>query len=111
MLSFPLPGPADAPAPVAAVLLVLVPPRDPAAAPLRLFPPATQADLQRRLGPAVRVLRVDAAEHPTVVGSLTTGPLPACVLLLQGTELWQQAGLPETAELAALVQARLVGVT
>ena len=111
MLSLPLPGPANASAPVAAVLLVLLPPHDPVATSARLFPPASQLDLQRRLGPAVRVLRIDAADHPTVVASLSAGPLPACVLLHQGIELWQQAGLPAAAELAALVQAQLVGVT
>ncbi|SDY47903.1 hypothetical protein [Hymenobacter psychrophilus] len=86
---------------VAATLLVLLPRPAPA------FPAAAQAELRARLGPAVRVLCLNAADHPAVVRSLASGPLPACVLLHQGIELWQQSGLPTPAELTALVLARL----
>src|SRR5687767_8790895 len=51
--------------------------------------------LQRRLGPAVRVLKVDEASHPAVVRSFGTPALPACVLVRQGVELWRHEGLPE----------------
>jgi hypothetical protein len=82
-------------APDTAVLLIFLPP-----APLNqssadgLTASAIQA-LQLRLGPAIRVLKVDEASHPAVVRSFDTPELPACVLVRQGVELWRQQGLPE----------------
>ncbi|GAB3637952.1 hypothetical protein GCM10027422_35420 [Hymenobacter arcticus] len=59
--------------------------------------------LQRHLGTAIKVLPVDAADHPAVVRSFDGRDLPACVLLRHGVELWRQQGLPDGAGLAALL--------
>lgn len=89
--------------PEATVLLVLLPPVAAGQAPA-LSIGALRA-LQARLGPGVRVLRVDEVSHPTVVRSFSGQPatLPACVLVRQGVELWRQPGLPQ----AEIIEARL----
>ena len=51
--------------------------------------------LQGRLGAAIRVLKIDEDSHPAVVRSFGPPPLPACVLVRQGVELWRLHGLPE----------------
>ncbi|MCB2377908.1 thioredoxin [Hymenobacter sp. BT635] len=50
--------------------------------------------LQRRLGASIRVLKIEAAQHPAVVLSFGVASLPACVLLHHGIELGRQEGLP-----------------
>ena len=92
------------PPPEAAVLLVLLPPAD-AGAP-RVG--ALLADLQRQLGTAVRVLRLDEATHPAAVHSFDGRGLPAFVLMHHGVELWHQLGLPDGAGLAALLLGKLL---
>ncbi|GAB3834453.1 thioredoxin [Hymenobacter jeollabukensis] len=82
------------PAADAAVLLVLLPVSRPDGA-VPPFSTAALERLQRRLGPAIRVLRIDEASHPTVVRSFHAQQLPACVLVRQGVELWRQPGLPD----------------
>jgi hypothetical protein len=59
--------------------------------------------LRQRLQPAVRVLAIDEASHPAVVRSFGPPELPACVLMRQGVELWQQPGLPSADALLALL--------
>ncbi|MDU0372048.1 thioredoxin [Hymenobacter endophyticus] len=84
-----------APPPAPAVLLILLPPAALGdALPTALTSAALRA-LQSRLGPAIRVLKVDEASHPAVVRSFGTPALPACVLVRQGVELWRHEGLPE----------------
>jgi hypothetical protein len=80
-----------------AVLLVLVP----AGRAGQLPTPAQLDDLQRRLGPAVRVLRIEEATHAAVVRSFAVAQLPACVLVREGIELWRQPGWPESEALVA----------
>ncbi|MBT2558683.1 thioredoxin [Hymenobacter sp. ISL-91] len=89
--------------PEATVLLVLLPLAGAGQAPA-LSAGALRA-LQARLGPGVRVLKIDEATHPTVVRSFSGQPaaLPACVLVRQGVELWRQPGLPQ----AEAIEARL----
>lgn len=86
----------------AAVLLVLLPETG-AARPA----PATLQTLQRQLGPAVRVLRVEEARHPAVVRSFQATELPALVLVQQGVELWRHQGLPTDEALATLLLSKL----
>ena len=86
------------------VLLVLLPPSA-GAAPAQAPTTAALGALQRRLGPAVRVLTIDEASHPAVVRSFGTPELPACVLVRQGVELWRQQGLPEEGAMATLLEA------
>ncbi|UOQ51153.1 thioredoxin [Hymenobacter cellulosivorans] len=86
----------------AAVLLVLLP----EAGAARPAPTALQA-LQRQLGAAVRVLRVEEARHPAVVHSFQATELPALVLVQQGVELWRQQGLPTDEALAPLLLSKL----
>ncbi|KAA9327682.1 thioredoxin [Hymenobacter busanensis] len=85
----PLLPAADAP-----VLLVLLPVASPGGEPLGATR-ALLAQLQHRLGGAVRVLKIDEALHPNVVRSFHATQLPACVLVRQGIELWRQTGLPD----------------
>lgn len=59
--------------------------------------------LQQRLGPAVRVLKIEEAKHPTVVHSFGAAALPACVLVRRGIELWRQPGLPSVETAAELL--------
>lgn len=87
-----------------AVLLVLLPPTGGAAGQPQQ---AALRALQHRLGPAIRVLKIDEASHPTVVRSFRATELPACVLVRRGIELWRQPGLPEGEELAALLLSKL----
>ncbi|MDJ0367657.1 thioredoxin [Hymenobacter sp. H14-R3] len=89
------PFPPDLLAP--AVLLVLVP----AGRAGQLPTPAQLNDLQCRLGPAVRVLRLDDDTHASVVRSFAVAQLPACVLVREGIELWRQPGWPESDALVA----------
>lgn len=79
-------------APAAVLLVLLPPPAVRAALPAGWL--ARLAELQGQLGAAVRVLTIDEATHPTVVRSFGAPPLPACVLMRQGVELWRQTGLP-----------------
>lgn len=46
--------------------------------------------LQQRLPDQLRVLHVDASQHPDVVKSFTLRQLPALVLVQQGVERWRQ---------------------
>jgi hypothetical protein len=85
--SVSLPGPA--------VLLVLLPPVPYGEVAAEALNNVAMRTLQQRLGPAIRVLKIDEATHPAVVRSFGTPQLPACVLVRQGVELWRQQGLPE----------------
>lgn len=87
------------------MLLVLLPLAPSGLAPAEAGTTAALCALQQRLGPAVRVLKIDAASHPAVVRSFGPPELPACVLVRQGVELWRQQGLPEDAAVAALLAA------
>ena len=81
--------------PDTAVLLVLLPlvPRSEVAGEAKTN--ASLRALQGRLGPAIRVLKIDEASHPAVVRSFGPPQLPACVLVRQGVELWRSQGLPD----------------
>jgi hypothetical protein len=98
----PMPPPAALPLPEAAILLVLL-----------AAPGTTQASsavsavaltaLQRQLGAAVRVLRIDASSHPSVVSSFRATELPCFVLLHHGLELWRGCGLPDVGSILPLL--------
>ena len=90
----------------AAVLLVLLPAVG-AAPQIRAGTLAALATLQAELGPAVRVLTVDEASHPSVVRSFHATDLPAFVLMRHGAELWRQQGLPDGETAAALLLSKL----
>lgn len=89
-----LPPPVPPAAADAAVLLVLLPAAGPAPQ-QRAGTLAALAALQQQLGPAIRVLTVDEATHPSVVRSFHAPELPALVLMRHGAELWRRQGLPE----------------
>ena len=94
--------------PAPAVLLVLLPVAVSAAARAgRAAVLAGLSRLQRQLGAAIQVLRVDEATHPAVVHSFSGGELPACVLTWHGAELWRTQGLPDGEGLAALLLGKL----
>lgn len=61
--------------------------------------------LQIRLVDLVRVLRVDAANHPDVMQSFAITQTPAFVLIRRGVELWRQVGLSDDAALFQRVHA------
>ena len=88
----------------AATLLVLLPTLAPAA---QGATTAALRALQQRLGPAIRVLRIDEASHPAVVRSFDGCGRPAYVLVRQGMELWRQQGIPEGEATAALLLSKL----
>jgi hypothetical protein len=77
------------------VLLVLLPLPSVGGAPHEAQTTAWIHQLQKQLGAAIRVLRIDEASHPLVVLSFHLPALPACVLVRRGVELWRQQGLPE----------------
>ncbi|WP_133272928.1 thioredoxin [Hymenobacter radiodurans] len=92
--------------PDTAVLLVLLPLVSAGEASSGTHSNASIRTLQGRLGPGIRVLRIDEASHPAVVRSFGTPELPACVLVRQGVELWRQHGLPEDEDVfSALLEA------
>ncbi|MBC8083410.1 MAG: thioredoxin [Hymenobacter sp.] len=96
------------PPPAVVILLVLLPAAVTGTA--RLARAATLAGLsglQRQLGSAIRVLRIDEATHPVVVRSFDGRGLPAFVLIREGVELWRQSGLPEGEGIAALLLSKL----
>lgn len=64
-------------------------------------------NLQRELGTAIHVLKVDAGTHPAVVHAFDGQGVPAFVLLRDGAELWRQQGLPEGKPMAALLLSKL----
>jgi hypothetical protein len=91
----------------AAVLLVLL--AAPGAAPLGpVVSAAALAALQQELGAVVRVLRIDAASHPSVVSSFRAAELPCFVLVHHGVELWRACGLPDAATIVALLLSKPV---
>ena len=91
--------------PPVAVLLVMLPPL--ARHPLdQSISAADLATLQSQLGPAVRVLRIDEASHPAVLSSFAPAQLPTSVLMHHGVELWRRPGLPNAAEIDALLVGR-----
>ena len=102
------PAPLITSSPLPAVLLVLLPEavsdvaREGRAAVL-----AGLSRLQRQLGAAIQVLRIDEATHPAVVHSFDGGGLPAFVLTWHGTELWPAQGLPDGEGIAALLLSKL----
>lgn len=86
----------------AAVLLVLLAP--PGRAPAN--PPVTAAalaELQQQLGAAIRVLRIDASTHPSVVSSFNATDLPCFVLVHRGIELWRACGVPDATAVPLLL--------
>jgi hypothetical protein len=91
--------------PEPAVLLVLLPEGTDAGS--REPGPGSLTELQRQLGPAIRVLRVDEGSHPAVVRSFQPDELPALVLVQQGVELWRQPGLPEGDVTVALLLSKI----
>jgi hypothetical protein len=92
--------------PETAVLLVLMPLLPAGEASSGTQSNASIRALQGRLGPGIRVLKIDEASHPAVVRSFGTPELPACVLVRQGVEIWRQQGLPENEEVvSALLEA------
>ncbi|RPD48326.1 hypothetical protein DNI29_06770 [Hymenobacter sediminis] len=94
-----------------AVLLVMLPAVARQAEPIPVFSIADQARLQRQLGPAVQVLRINATDYEAVVRSFEPVQLPACVLVRQGLELWRTEGLPRPDNLAPLILSKVqVGV-
>lgn len=101
-LPFPLPSAAAE----AAVLLVLL-----AAPGTGHAGPAVSAAalevLQQQLGTAVRVLRIDASSHPSVVSSFHAAALPCLVLVQHGIELWRACGPPDAATIAPLLLSML----
>jgi hypothetical protein len=86
----------------AAVLLVMLPARYPLAQPRGIFA-ADLATLQSRLGPAVQVLQIDEASYPAIMRSFAPAQLPTSVLMHHGVELWRRPGLPDAAEIDALL--------
>ncbi|MBH8559052.1 thioredoxin [Hymenobacter negativus] len=89
--------------PPAAVLLVMLPPvRYPLAQPPSGFA-ADLATLQTRLGAAVQVLQIDEASYPAILRSFAPTQLPTSVLMHHGVELWRRPGLPDAAEIDALL--------
>lgn len=91
-----------------AVLLVLLPVAvSDAARQGRAAVLAGLSRLQRQLGAAIQVLRVDEATHPAVVHSFDDQGLPAFVLTQHGVELFHQQGLPEGEGIAALLLSKL----
>ena len=105
------PAPLITSSPLPAVLLVLLPEavsdvaREGRAAVL-----AGLSRLQRQLGAAIQVLRVDEATYPAVVHSFDVGGLPAFVLTWHGTELWRAQGLPDGEDIADLLLSKLHSV-
>ncbi|WP_460618788.1 hypothetical protein [Hymenobacter ruber] len=90
--------------PAAAVLLVMLPP--PARhslAPSQGIFAAELAMLQNRLGAAVQVLQIDEASYPAILRSFAPAQLPTSVLMHHGVELWRRPGLPDAAEIDALL--------
>ena len=71
------------------------------------IPAAALAALQGRLGAAVRVLQVDETNYPAIVRSFAPAQLPTSVLMHQGVELWRRQGLPNAAEIGAMLVARM----
>ena len=67
---------------------------------------ADLATLQSQLGPAVRVLRIDEASYPAILSSFAPAQLPTSVLMHHGVELWRRPGLPDAAEIDALLVGR-----
>lgn len=93
--------------PPATVLLVMLPP----SARYSLAPPpdisaADLATLQSQLGAAVRVLRIDEASYPAILRSFAPAQLPTSVLMHHGVELCRCPGLPDAAEIEALLAGR-----
>ena len=91
-----------------AVLLVLLPVAVSAAERVgRASVLAGLSRLQRQLGEAIQVLRVDEDVYPAVVHSFDGKGLPAFVLTWHGTELWRAQGLPDEEGIAALLLSKL----
>lgn len=63
--------------------------------------------LQRQLGAAIQVLKVDEGSHPAVIHAFDGRGVPAFVLLRDGVELWRQQGLPEGEPMAAALLSKL----
>ena len=97
--------------PAPAVLLVLLPVAvSDAARAGRATVLAGLSRLQRQLGAAIQVLRVDEATYPAVVHSFDVGGLPAFVLTGHGTELWRAQGLPDEEDIAEQLLSKLRSV-
>ncbi len=60
------------------------------------------SQLQKRLPPSVRMLRIDEAVHPEVVKSFNVSELPAFVLVRQGVEQWRREGIHAAREVASM---------
>lgn len=107
-------GPLTLPAqvsPVTAVLLVMLPPLAGSnAAQIPAYSATDLAGLQRRLGAAVRVLKIDEDTYPAVVRSFTPAQLPTCVLVHQGVELWRQQGIFQADEVVNTVLAKVAAL-
>lgn len=89
------------PADAAVLLVLLAAPGTVQAGPVVSV--AALARLQQQMGAAVRVLRIDAASHPSVVSSFHAAELPCFVLVHRGIELWRGCGLPDAATIGLLL--------
>ena len=102
------PAPLITSSPLPAVLLVLLPEAvSDVAREGREAVLAGLSRLQRQLGAAIQVLRIDESVHPAVVHSFDGRTLPAFVLTWHGTELWRAQGLPDGEGIAALLLSKL----
>ena len=63
---------------------------------------AVMSQLQKRLPPSVRMLRIDEAAHPEVVKSFNVIELPAFVLVRQGVEQWRREGVKAVRDVASM---------
>lgn len=99
----------DTPYPVllsaqSAVLLIFFMPSEIANGAQRTVLAALADSVQAQLGPLVRVLHIDEAEHPDVVQSFAITQLPAFVLVRHGIELWRQQGMADETTLVELIR-------
>lgn len=92
--------------PPAAVLLVMLPPAWHSLTQPQGISAADLATLQSQLGSAVRVLRIDEASYPAILHSFAPAQLPTSVLMHHGVELCRRPGLPDAAEIEALLVGR-----
>ena len=89
--------------PLSAVLLVFMPSAPATHEQRKLLVQPTDS-VQGRFQTRLRVLRIDATNHPHVVHCFAVTLTPTFVLVREGLELWRQEGLPAEETLVSLIQ-------
>lgn len=65
-------------------------------------------ELNRMLGPAIRILKIDVDKNPNLAAEHKISGVPTLILFQNGRILWRQSGVIPAAQLVKIIRAHAV---